>query len=247
MKKFLYRLLLLICIGIFGFSAYQLYTIYAEKHQVEKENNTYTEMATSKSEDHKELDPDWDALRAENGDIIGWIYVPDCGDISFPVVQTTDNSYYLNHTVSRADNIRGAIFLDYAADPYFTDDNSIIYGHSVDEGGMFTDLKKFADESYFDSHPDFYLLTPSGNYICHVFVFSKTTDSSVYYTTNFGDYPEEVIENMRAQATYTNDVDTSLPMVTLSTCNLDYGFNSDQRYVLVGVLEPTDEPIMLED
>lgn len=55
------------------------------------------------------LEPDWAALQAENQDIVGWIYVPGC-DISFPVMQSKDNEYYLNHTVSGEYNNRGSIF-----------------------------------------------------------------------------------------------------------------------------------------
>mgnify|MGYP000178792363 FL=1 len=38
-------------------------------------------------EEKQVLDPDWSKLKAENEDIVAWIYVPDC-DISFPVMQT---------------------------------------------------------------------------------------------------------------------------------------------------------------
>lgn len=55
------------------------------------------------------LDPDWSKLKAENEDIVAWIYVPDC-DISFPVMQTKDNQFYLNHTVNKEYNDRGSVF-----------------------------------------------------------------------------------------------------------------------------------------
>ena len=37
MKKWLYRILMLICVGVFAFSAYQLYLIYSSSKQVEDE------------------------------------------------------------------------------------------------------------------------------------------------------------------------------------------------------------------
>ena len=53
---------------------------------------------------------------------------------------------------------------------------------------------------------------------------------------------------MMASAQYANEVDTSNgSFITLSTCDLDYGFDSDQRLVLMGKLEPTQESIEIVD
>ncbi len=243
MKKWIYRIVLIVCICVFGYSAFQLYTIYSEKRQVEKE----TETLKKNVEKGEVLDPDWESLQAENPDIIAWLYVPDC-DISFPIVQGTDNSFYLTHTATKEYNPRGAVFLEAKANAQFQDDNSLVYGHSVEGGGMFTDLKQFTDSDFFKEHPNFYLLTPNGNYICNILTFAKTQDRSIYYTSSFGDYQQETVEGMIANAMYYNTLDTEgKRMITLSTCNLDYGFNSDQRYVLTGVLEETNEPIRIQE
>lgn len=253
MKKWIYRIILVICVGVFCFSAYNLWNIYSQKHQITKETEKLKEKVVKKkktaSKERKNvLSPDWDALKKENENIVAWLYVPDC-EISFPVVQGNDNKYYLNHTVDKEYNIRGSIFLDAHANPSFSDDNSIIYGHSVQDGGMFTLLKNYCDEQFFNSHKVFYLLTPQANYKCNVLAFSKTIEDSAYYTTSFGDYRQDTIASMLQLATFSNsDVDTSTgSFVTLSTCNLDYGFNSNHRFVLVGHLEPTNDDIEIVD
>ena len=163
-------------------------------------------------------------------------------------MESKDNEYYLNHTVSGEYNNRGSIFLDANANAQFQDDNSIIYGHSVEGGGMFTLLKKYCDEDFFKSHPVFYLLTPGANFNCHVFTFAKTTDDSVFYTTSFGDYRQETLDSMKQSSTYFNDlVNTDQKFVSLSTCDLDYGFDSSHRFVLTGQLEKTSDDIVLKD
>ncbi|MBB5182932.1 class B sortase [Catenisphaera adipataccumulans] len=241
MKKWIKRVILIVCICVFGYSAYNLYTIYSDKKEIEQETEKYKKSALTSKNKKSYLDPDWEKLQEENQNIIAWIYVPDCG-ISFPVVQGSDNSYYLTHSADGSENPRGAIFLDAGADAQFGNDNSLIYGHSVDGGGMFTDLKNFADESFFKKHPYFYLSTPQGNYRVNIMVFAKTTDGSVYYTTQFGTEQDSVLQTMQDQATFYREVDTTTGhFVTLSTCNLDYGFNSNQRYILTGVLEPVNE------
>ena len=240
---------MIVCLCVFGYSAYNLWDIYSQKQQVEKETKQLEEKIVKKNKDKNIniLQPDWKQLKGENANILGWLYVPDC-DISFPVVQGTDNQYYLNHTVNGEYNDRGSVFLDADANRQFKDDNSIIYGHSVDGGGMLTLLRNYCDESFFVNHPTFYLLTPDANYKCHVFTFAKTIENSVFYTTSFGDFKNETLETMKKKATYHNDIeDVDANYVSLSTCDLDYGFNSNHRFVLTGLLEKTSDDIVLKD
>ena len=126
MKKWIYRILLVVCLCVFGYSAYNLWDIYSQKQQVENETKQLEKSVIKKKdkEEKQMLDPDWSKLKAENEDIVAWIYVPDC-DISFPVMQTKDNQFYLNHTVSKEYNDRGSIFLDANANAQFQDDNSL--------------------------------------------------------------------------------------------------------------------------
>lgn len=245
----MYRLLFAVCLCVFGYSAFQLWTIYQQQHQVQTETDTYKKMAQKE----EYLDPDWESLKAENDQIVGWIYIPNC-NASFPMVQGTDNSFYLYHTASKAENPMGAIFVDANATPGFVDDNTVVYGHSVEGGGMITDLKFFEDKEFFDKNDKFYILTPEVNYECDIMYFVKTIDGSVFYTTRFGDFREDTLNRMTAEANqpenhsyYRDQHVTDERLVSLSTCNLDYGFESDQRYVLTGVMRPTTEKIKITD
>lgn len=250
MKKWIYRILLIACICVFGYSSYNLWNIYSQKHQVEKETKELEKKVIKKENQAKQksiLQPDWHSLKETNENIIAWIYIPDC-DISFPVVQGKDNKYYLNHTVNGEYNVRGSIFLDASANENLTDDNSIIYGHSVEGGGMFTSLKKYCDEQFFKEHPIFYVLTPNANYTCKVFTFAKTTEDSVFYTTSFQNNRQEIIESMKQMSTYSNDLENlDGVLISLSTCDLNYGFESNHRLVLTGLLEKTSDDIVLKD
>lgn len=235
---------MIVCLCVFGYSAFNLYKIFYGQHQVKKETEELQEHVVSQDE---YLEPDWESLKAESPEIIGWIYIPDC-NINFPVVQGSDNSYYLTHTTKGEYNNQGAIFLDKAADSSFTNDNSIIYGHSVEGGGMFTDIKNYSDQDFFNNHTSFYLLTPNGNYECQVLTYAKSNDTSVYYTTSFGDYREDVINQMVSEALYANNIDvTDRKFVTISTCDLDYGFDSDRRLILTAALNYTQEPVKIVD
>ena len=99
MKKWIYRILLIVCLGVFGYSAYNLWDIYSQKQQVETETKQLEEKVVKTKKEDKEiknvLQPDWTKLKEQNANIIGWLYVPDC-EISFPVLQAKDNQYYLS-------------------------------------------------------------------------------------------------------------------------------------------------------
>lgn len=249
MKKWIYRILMLACLCVFAYCAYRLYDIYSGSRQVEQETESLQEHAVKQEETggQKYLEPDWAALKAENPDIIAWLYVPQLG-FSYPVVQGSDNSYYLNHTYAGAENYRGAIFLDSGTPSDFSGNNSIVYGHSVDVGGMFTDLEKYENKDFFDANPYFFLLTPQGNYRADIRTFAKTTEGTSFYQSDFGDYCPEIEARMLSEATYSRDVDPAgRPMITLSTCDLDYGFDSENRLALTAVLEPWSEPVELAD
>lgn len=245
MKKWIYRILLIICLGIFLFSAFQLWTIYSIQNQVKEETESLQKAVTK--DENLGFIPDWEALQNENSDVVAWLYIPEC-DISYPVVQGNDNQYYLDHTVKKEENRFGAIFLSAEASPDFSQDNSLIYGHSVDIGGMFTNLSYFEDQNFFDQHPYFYVLTPTQNYRCTISWFAKTADGSIYYTSSFGGQRNSLLSQMKENAYFTRDVDISDgSFVTLSTCDLDYGFDSAQRLILTGKLEPYNDPISFQN
>ena len=241
MRKWIYSVIIVICLGVFCYSGYQLYLIFAENNVVKQETKELKKIVNEK----KGTEIDWSAMKAKNEDIVGWLYIPDC-KISFPVVQGDDNSFYLNHTIEKEYNNNGSVFLDCNTVSDYSGDNHVMYGHSVEGGGMCTDLKNYVDEDFFNNHKEIYLLTPDGNYIGHVFVFAKTLYGSYYYLNSFGDRKEEILNKWKSEALYMNEVEDPSHFITLSTCDLDYGFYSLNRFVLVAALEKTDEPITVE-
>lgn len=249
----IYRLIALAAIGVFCYAAWHLYGIWNQDHQIKQENDElkqYLQVNSQQNEDKEEFfSVDWAGIQATNPNVVAWIAVPGT-DISYAVVQGEDNSFYLDHSLQGSYNAMGSIFLDCAANPQFLDDNSIIYGHSVsDIGGMFTSLDKFNDPEFFNSHPYFWLLTPSQNYRVNTYAYYQGDDESMIYTTDFGDYQSEVLAQIASESRYVReDVNTSEKrFISLSTCDLTYGFNSNQRYVLMGALEEWNELIPLSE
>lgn len=81
---------------------------------------------------------DFDKLYEINSDTRGWIKIDSLG-ISYPIMQYTDNEYYLKKNTYKEDSISGSIFLDYRNNG-FDDRHTIIYGHNMKNDSMFGKL-----------------------------------------------------------------------------------------------------------
>ena len=86
------------------------------------------------------LEVDFTELLNKNPDTVAWIQVKGT-NINYPVVQTTNNTYYLNHAFDKTSNEAGWVFMDYRNDSINFDSNTILYAHSRINGTMFGSLK----------------------------------------------------------------------------------------------------------
>lgn len=123
-----------------------------------------TEPETSEEETEPEEEPyvspiDFDKLLEENPDTIGWIRIPDT-NIDYPIVQGTDNEFYLNHDFNGNESVAGSIYLDFESQGDFVGRNNVLYGHNMKNGSMFKDVVRYKDEEYFKEHQYFSIYTP---------------------------------------------------------------------------------------
>ena len=94
---------------------------------------------------------DFNALAQTNPEVVGWIYAPGT-NINYPVVQTNNNSKYLNTLFDGTSNASGAIFLDSDdTAPGMVDQQTTIYGHHMNDGSMFNVISDTTDQATFDS------------------------------------------------------------------------------------------------
>lgn len=253
-KRWIYNIAILFFLGVMIFSLWNLIPLLIQDHRDNETQKEMVQMVEKKQEDDKTvaLEPDWKKLQESNPDIIGWIYVPDTV-INYPIVQSKDNSYYLNHSSLKDVNTIGAIFLDFNASSDLSDFHSIIYGHSViNSSAMFSQIKEFCDEDFFKEHPYLYLLTPEQNYRCDIVALTKTTSESFLYQIGFSgaEDQEAFFERMMSEASLsreTDDLSADDSIVTLSTCDIAYGLDSDKRILLHARLVPWDETILYEE
>ena len=248
--KVLIIILLIICIGAFLYAGYKLVSKQLEYRASAK---TYESLAEEfvktdnkeKKEDSDEivLDPevspvnvDFDKLKAEYPDIVAWLYCPDTA-INYPVCQYDDNAYYLNRLPNGNYNSGGTIFVDCLNQKNFSDTNTIIYGHHMNDGSMFAKLVDYSYQDYYDAHPVMYLNTPTYNYRIELFAGYVTSADALdtTYKISFADEAEfdSVMAGIISQSKFTSDVKPVYgdKIITMSTCTYEY---DNARFVAQG-------------
>lgn len=181
---------------------------------------------------------DFAALYNINPNIAAWLILEGT-PINYPVVQGTDNVFYLHHMFDGTPNSVGTLFIDSFNTPGFADKNTIIYGHNMRDGSMLAPLLSYQSQAFFEANPEMLLLTPEGNYLIKLFAgytVDIAADSWRFSFAGDADF-ERWIAEARRRSDFVSDVQV-LPtnrVVTLSTCS--YAF-FDARYVVVGKLVP---------
>ena len=112
---------------------------------------------------------DFETLKKINPEIIAWIRIPNT-KIDYPVVQGTDNEFYLKHTFKKTEHVAGSIFLDKDNSPDFSNRKSILYGHNMKDGSMFQGLHKYENEQYLKTHNKVYLYLPDGQTLAYLVI-----------------------------------------------------------------------------
>ena len=179
-KRIIYAILIFIFTGIFALGAFQ---IYRQLKEYEEGDSAYTDVeqyVTVGEDGQKDENPsdentninwpavDFAALKEINPDIVAWVYIEGT-EINYPVVQGTDNQYYLKHLFNGKWNSSGCIFLDRRNEPDFSDRHSIIYGHHMKNGTMFSGLTQYKKQEFYQAHPTILLITPEQNIRVEIF------------------------------------------------------------------------------
>lgn len=237
--------ILIVCLAVFLFSAYKLFGIF---HEYNKGDKNYDDLqiyieAPEDTDAPAGFHVDFDELLKQNGDLAAWIRIGGNINISYPVMQSEDNDYYLRRLFNKTHNILGSIFIDYKCNADLTDENTLIYGHNTKNGSMFGGLKKWEDKKEYDDNPYFYIYTPDGMvHIYQVCAMAVTDDEADNYTIefensdDFSSWEKEIQENSLYDTGV--ELDENSRIVTLSTCT---NRTESERFIVHGVEIETKE------
>lgn len=175
---------------------------------------------------------DFNSLIAKNNDTVAWIALNGT-NINYPVVQATDNDYYLYHAYDHSDNQAGWVFMDYRNDPIEFSQNTVIYGHGMNNNTIFGTLR-YVTENWWYNNPDNHIVklsTPSENTLWQVFSVYTIPEETYYIQTDFTDNNiyREFLSKLQARSIYNFNasVNENDKIITLSSC-----YSNDLRVVL---------------
>lgn len=189
---------------------------------------------------------DWDKLHETNSDIYAWINVPGTS-VDYPILQhPSDNGYYLMHNLDGSYGYPGVIYTEDYNSKDFTDPNTVLYGHNMDNTTMFSTLHKFSDPEMVENPHYIYVYTEDGRTLVYE-IFAAYEYPSIHLLINFDVKNEYIydqylrnIQNMDLTSTdvanIRHDIEPTVNdrIITLSTCTTDH--DASKRFLVVGVL-----------
>ena len=251
------RLLVILCsvvaVGCFGY--FGVYSFFVERNEMDYENlsrlkgnsaltgslfHGVTIHYTEEEEVELEVLEEYQTLYNKNKKLIGWLKIDDT-IIDYPVMQTVNNEYYLDHNFNQEYDKNGSLFLDKDCDVVRRNTNLIIYGHHMKSGKMFGNLNSYSNEEYGKKHAliQFDTIYEKGTYeVMYVFrsrIYNE--DEVVFKYYQFLDAASEAefnsnMQEMAALSLYDTGVTASYgdELLTLSTCDSS---ETDGRFVVV--------------
>lgn len=250
-RQIVMLLCIIVAIGSFGYLAFYNYQSSHSSEQVDnlnkvKENSDgdfilhKTAVVTLNDIETPDILEEYADVFSLNQKLIGWIKIDDT-KVDYPVMQTVNNDYYLDHNFDQEEDKNGSIFLDKDCSIWPRSQNLLIYGHNMKSGKMFGTLKSYKDESFYKEHPviQFDTIYEKGMYeIMYVFsevVHEETEVTFKYYqfiNANSADEYNSYMKDMSEMSIYDTGV-TSVygdALITLSTCDYTQGA---ERFVIV--------------
>lgn len=213
----------------------------------EPEPETKDEYSNKKSQYWKYLNTplssvDFTQLTKQNSDTVGWLIVNNT-NVNYPVVQTTNNDYYLKHAFDKSSNSAGWVYADFRDDFDELSKNTVIYAHGRKDKVMFGSLTNTLKSSWYKNEDNqiIQFSTLKYNTMWQIISIYKIQAESYYITTDFSSDESFVTfaDTMLARSIYDFGVEVNEndKLLTLSTCYNDNGIRLVVQAKLVKIQE----------
>ncbi len=184
---------------------------------------------------------DFEALWAVNKDVKAWITLPGT-TIDHPIMQSSEQEedFYLDHDLNQKYLFDGSVYIQKMNKADFSDPVTVIYGHDLANGKMFTPLRKFRKPDFFQQQDTIYIYTPGHVLTYRLYTAFVYDDRHILYSFNFSQddefqqfindtlSPKSMVRNVREGVTVTTEDN----IIILSTCTN----RASERYLVGGVL-----------
>lgn len=192
----------------------KLYSEIQEIVETKDENTQVTPLSTY--EKMKKINPDYQF----------WIEVEGT-NISYPVVQYVDNSFYLKKDFNKSDSSAGTIFMD-ALNNFEVDNNTVLYGHNMNNKTMFNNINLYKKKEFFDQNNKIKIKHTGDEkeYTYEVFSVYHSDNTFDYNTVRFGEGYSfmNFINDVENKSIYQKNlhITNEDKIITLSTCSYEF-------------------------
>ena len=193
----------------------------------------------------EETGPTFAELLAINPDVRAWVTL-DNTKIDFPVLQGRTNLDYINTDVYGNFALAGSIFLDSRNDGAFADPYSVLYGHHMENSGMFGDLDLYKDAAFFAENQTGTLILPDRAYSLDVFacMLTSASEDRIFDPLTWEDGVEGLLQYAAAEAMHA-DAEAiaqllacvrsgeAVPVLAFTTCSSEF---TDARTIVLAAM-----------
>lgn len=205
-----------ICVKLVDYNkSVDLYSEIRDITNEQKETNEYIQQIET-----------YNKLKDINDEYVFWVNVENT-NIDYPVVQTSDNQFYLKKDFNKNKSSSGTIFMD-TLNNFMTDKNIVLYGHNMRNKTMFNNITKFKEKDFFEKNNKIKIKNTSNGkeYIYEVFSVYHSDNNFDYNTVVFNEtYTyEQYLEDIKKKSIYKKklDVTPTDKILTLSTCSYEF-------------------------
>ena len=198
---------------------------FIEPNDDDKEKVTATTTTTTTTTIYDvKYEKVFEKLNEINNDTVGWLTVNNT-KIDYPVVQSTDNDYYLYRDYYKNKNRHGWIYMDYRNNIEDLSDNTIIFGHNLANQKMFGTLRYVTNPSWYkkSSNQIITFNTTKANMKWQIISIYKIPVTNDYLVANFASSEDKLnfldMITQRSIYDFNATYDENTKIITLSTCS----------------------------
>lgn len=229
-------------LALIGYSLYQIWhtsDTYAREERIRQQMAQYKPVPVEEQAESKTEIVNQNVVDAKtvNPDVVGWLTV-DGTRIDYPFVQAGDNDYYLHRDINETYSFAGTAFMDFRSDPTFSGLLSVVYGHNMRNGTMFSDVGRYNEAGYFNEHQTGWLYLPNATYQLEIVAYMRVSkNDEMLYRGAYSDDVEKqaFLDYMAQNALRYRDLSLTPrdSLIVLSTCTSN---RKEQRNVVIARL-----------
>lgn len=233
--------IVILCLCTAG--VYAAYALWDNSRIYSAANDVQADMLKIKPSVGDDGSASFEELLAINPDVCAWVTL-DNTEIDYPVLQGSTNLTYINRDVYGNFALAGSIFLDARNSRDFSDAYSLLYGHHMENSGMFGDLDLYKDQKFFKKNTAGMLILPDRAYKLEIFacLLIDAGEDAIFELEQWQTDIDGLLSYARSNSLHLREETINKlellddpQVLALSTCSTEF---TDARTIILAVMEP---------